>query len=472
MLTTGTVWSVEQPADGRRFGGVVGVVAGPGEVADGGGPGRRGWAVAPVAGGGVGMIVTLASVRGSPGVTSWALLVAAAWPAAVDAERVVVEADLDGGVLGARYGLGVDPGVVSLIAALRRSEGLAVPVEEHGRPVGCGAVAGARPGVERAGPLSLGRYGSGRGGPARRRRPAVAGRRRAGARRLGDVAAGATFAADGGGVPVRARRTSSRCRPASSALRAHCRDVGVLVVGKAPYTSGELVEFFGTPAVWRVGACGRSPGAGRRGAVAWPGSTLVGLADGVGRGGADRRPRPCRVARSRRPERERSPCRQRGGRQVNRPDPVLLIELTRSVQNALVADATARLQSGRARLGRGGQEALADKVLRQELQRIDTDRLSTGAPRLTADEERTLVERVLALSVGLGPSSCCWPTSRWRRWWRPASTWCSSTGPTARSSRWRNGCGRPRRRWSRGWRTWRAPPGGPSGSSTARSRCW
>jgi pilus assembly protein CpaF len=88
---------------------------------------------------------------------------------------------------------------------------------------------------------------------------------------------------------------------------------------------------------------------------------------------------------------------------VNRPDPVLLVELTRSVQNALVADATARLQSGRARLGRGGQEALADKVLRQELQRVDTERLSTGTPRLTVDEERSLVERVLALSVGLGP---------------------------------------------------------------------
>ena len=88
---------------------------------------------------------------------------------------------------------------------------------------------------------------------------------------------------------------------------------------------------------------------------------------------------------------------------MSRPDPVLLVELTRAVQNALVADATARLQSGRGRLGRGGQEALADKVLRQELQRIDTDRLAAGAPRLTADEERALVERVLALSVGLGP---------------------------------------------------------------------
>ena len=30
-------------------------------------------------------------------------------------------------------------------------------------------------------------------------------------------------------------------------------DVGVLVVGKVPYTSDELVEFLGASAVWRVG---------------------------------------------------------------------------------------------------------------------------------------------------------------------------------------------------------------------------
>jgi pilus assembly protein CpaF len=88
---------------------------------------------------------------------------------------------------------------------------------------------------------------------------------------------------------------------------------------------------------------------------------------------------------------------------TSRCDPVLLVELTGAVQSALVADATARLQTGRSRLARGGQEALADKVLRRELQRIDADRLAAGAVRLSPDEERGLVERVLALSVGLGP---------------------------------------------------------------------
>ena len=48
--------------------------------------------------------MSLCSVRGSPGVTSWSLLLAAAWPAEYVVERVVLEADCDGGVLGARYG--------------------------------------------------------------------------------------------------------------------------------------------------------------------------------------------------------------------------------------------------------------------------------------------------------------------------------------------------------------------------------
>jgi pilus assembly protein CpaF len=86
-----------------------------------------------------------------------------------------------------------------------------------------------------------------------------------------------------------------------------------------------------------------------------------------------------------------------------RVDPVLVTELSRAVQEALVAEATERAQSGRAGLTRAGQEALADSVLREQLQRIDGDRLSSGTGMLDDDAEQALVERVLALSVGLGP---------------------------------------------------------------------
>ena len=57
-------------------------------------------------------IVSLASVRGAPGVTTTALLLASTFT-----DGVVVEADLDGGVLAVRYGLGREPGLTTFAAA-------------------------------------------------------------------------------------------------------------------------------------------------------------------------------------------------------------------------------------------------------------------------------------------------------------------------------------------------------------------
>jgi hypothetical protein len=50
------------------------------------------------------------------------VLLAAAWPPTVDVERVVLEADPAGGVLGARFQIGVEPGLPQFLAGLRRSE--------------------------------------------------------------------------------------------------------------------------------------------------------------------------------------------------------------------------------------------------------------------------------------------------------------------------------------------------------------
>jgi len=57
-------------------------------------------------------IVTLASVRGAPGVTTTALMLAS-----TITESVVIEADLDGGVLAPRYGLGREPGLTTFAAS-------------------------------------------------------------------------------------------------------------------------------------------------------------------------------------------------------------------------------------------------------------------------------------------------------------------------------------------------------------------
>lgn len=57
-------------------------------------------------------IIGLASVRGAPGVTTSSLLLASAFPGSP-----VVEADLDGGVLAVRYGLGREPGLTTFAAS-------------------------------------------------------------------------------------------------------------------------------------------------------------------------------------------------------------------------------------------------------------------------------------------------------------------------------------------------------------------
>ena len=85
------------------------------------------------------MIVALGSVRGSPGVSSWAMLLAAAWPVDNVLERVILEADVDGGVGGARYAVGVEPGVQALVSDLRHTDDPSGPLASIGRRLGDGA---------------------------------------------------------------------------------------------------------------------------------------------------------------------------------------------------------------------------------------------------------------------------------------------------------------------------------------------
>lgn len=63
------------------------------------------------------MLVCVSSTKGAPGVSSWAMMLAAAWPHNED--RILVEADCSGGVVGVRFDLPVEPGLSELAAATR-----------------------------------------------------------------------------------------------------------------------------------------------------------------------------------------------------------------------------------------------------------------------------------------------------------------------------------------------------------------
>jgi MinD-like ATPase involved in chromosome partitioning or flagellar assembly len=76
-------------------------------------------------------LVAVSSVAGSPGATRFVLGVAAAWPVP-SPERVVLEADPDGGRLGAELGIGVEPGLMALALAARSSGLTAADLVIHG----------------------------------------------------------------------------------------------------------------------------------------------------------------------------------------------------------------------------------------------------------------------------------------------------------------------------------------------------
>lgn len=64
-------------------------------------------------------LVAFGSAKGSPGATTAAVATASMWPALDGRRTVLVEADVDGGVLAIRYGLGREPGLTSMAAAAR-----------------------------------------------------------------------------------------------------------------------------------------------------------------------------------------------------------------------------------------------------------------------------------------------------------------------------------------------------------------
>lgn len=200
------------------------------------------------------MIVALGSVRGAPGVSVSSVLLAAAWPSNV--ERVVLEADLDGGVIGARYGVGVEPGAGALVSALRHDVTDERLLERSGRRVDHGAW--LVPGPESA-VTAMRVWGSDRA-----------------AHQVGEALAvdsERVWLIDAGRVssrsvtaPLVARADItllfSRDQPAdllqiperAADLGALCAQVGVVVVGAPDYGFDELRAFCGVDHLWRIAA--------------------------------------------------------------------------------------------------------------------------------------------------------------------------------------------------------------------------
>lgn len=183
-------------------------------------------------------VVVVMGGKAAPGATTTALALACTWPAS---GRLVVEADPDGGVLAARFGLGHEPGLVSLAAAARRDLDAGTvgahtqPLGDHGlaalaAPPVPGQVIGALRALGTGLAAALGSMGDvgvavdvGRAWPdAPAVRPLVE-------------------RADGVLVVARPRLEEvGQLRARWQAARALNRHVGVILIGHSPYAPGEV----------------------------------------------------------------------------------------------------------------------------------------------------------------------------------------------------------------------------------------
>ena len=94
------------------------------------------------------MLVAVLSVKGSPGVTTFSVALAARWPS--PGRTLLVEADPSGGDVGTRFSLASTPGLLSLAAAARRSDDPAM-VWQHAQALPGGLpVVAAPPDADRA----------------------------------------------------------------------------------------------------------------------------------------------------------------------------------------------------------------------------------------------------------------------------------------------------------------------------------
>jgi len=184
------------------------------------------------------------------------MLLAAGWPVDNALGRVVLEADVAGGVAGARYAVGVQPGAQALVARVRQAGDPSDALETAGRRLADGAW--LVPGPE-TGEAALRLWSADRAAGAVAAVLAVD-RQRVWLCDLGRVTPGSPTAP----LVREASLALLFCRdqPADvvqiparvAALREITAEVAVVVVGNPTYRASELAEFFGVRQAWVVPA--------------------------------------------------------------------------------------------------------------------------------------------------------------------------------------------------------------------------
>lgn len=191
--------------------------------------------------------VAVGSVKGAPGATTTALAIAAVWPAG--RPLLVAELDPDGGVLAARRGLGFEPGLVGLAAALRRGTGDALA---HTQPLNDAARVLVAPSTAEQVRLSIAAAGDALW-PALR--AACAGDVVVDCGRMSTAspAVGVAREADATAIVTRPRLEDvALARDRVPALRQAGIDPMIVLTDDGPYRAGEVAEAVGARVIARL----------------------------------------------------------------------------------------------------------------------------------------------------------------------------------------------------------------------------
>lgn len=197
-------------------------------------------------------VVAVGSLKASPGATTTMLALAAVWP--VGRPLLLVEADPDGGVLAARFGLSTDPGLATAAPALRR-DASAEQLARHVQTLPGGTPLLVAPGSPEQTRVSLSGCATRLGGAL------AAGDGDAlvdcGRLAVGSPALPLLAAADRVVVVIRPRVEELQYLVHRlPALREACREVVVMLVGDTPYKRADVQHALGVdpPEVLRLAA--------------------------------------------------------------------------------------------------------------------------------------------------------------------------------------------------------------------------
>jgi len=211
-------------------------------------------------------LVCVASARSSPGATTTALALTATWPQ--DGRRVaIVEADPDGGVLAARYGLGWEPGLTTVAAAGRRGLANSQALLEHAQPCASGFPVIVGPGSAEQASLLLRTAGVGLGRAFAELRDAVV---IADCGRIGPSSPSLELTREADLLLVVCRPHVEELPAAADRLRALSSivdNVALVLVGERPHDAREVQDVLDHPIAGVVADDARGAGALVRGAT-------------------------------------------------------------------------------------------------------------------------------------------------------------------------------------------------------------